>query len=347
MAWPFGNGVNTARFSARLALAEQELADEKLTIRLQRFAEEATRQELAHINLVILAKAWQRPLRDVVRAFLIATKHKLFTLHFLLHCEGCNGGAALEGLHSVKSKLVCPACKHENKPTLDHTVEIAFCIENGMSNLKFDPTPANGQYLHAIDVVNTEEFKLLFERDKPLPGEHITVGSLTFLFTDLSGSTATYERLGDGGAYRIVREHFTLLFDIIKKHNGTVIKTIGDAVMATFTNPADAVRASIDAKEAFVVFNKRRDIRGSASIKVGIHTGPCLAVTLNSRLDYFGTTVNKAARVQSLAEKDQICITQETLSYPEAVPLVEDRKLLYKQVPVKGIKEPVQVSIIK
>ena len=347
MSWLFGNGVNTARFAARLALSEKELGDEKLKIALQRFAEEATRTELAHVNLVTLAKSWQRPLRSVVRAFLIATKYKLFTLHFLLHCEGCNGGSALEGLHSVKSKLVCPACKHENKPTLDNTVEIAFCIESGMSNIKFDPTPASDQYLRAIDVVNTEEFKLLFERDKPLPGEHITVGSLTFLFTDLSGSTATYERLGDGGAYKIVREHFTLLFDIIKRHNGTVIKTIGDAVMATFTNPADAVRASIDAKEAFRTFNKRRDIRGSAAIKVGIHTGPCLAVTLNSRLDYFGTTVNKAARVQSIADKDQICITDETLSHPEAVPLVEDIKLSYKQVPVKGIKEPVQVSIIK
>lgn len=347
MSWLFGNGVNLARFRARLRLAEKELADDKIKIRLEELARAASPDELAHLNLVTLSKAWQRSLTDVVRGFLVATKHKLFDLHFLLHCQGCNGGASLGGLQNVKSKLVCPACEHQNTPSLDHSVEIAFTIHPDLARITFDGKPAQEQYLRAIDVINTEEFKNLFERDKPLPGEHITVGSLTFFFTDLSGSTATYEKLGDGGAYRIVREHFGLLFDIIKKNHGTVIKTIGDAVMATFTHPANAIAASIEVKDAFKQFNKRKDIRGAASLKVGIHTGPCLAVTLNSRLDYFGTTVNKAARVQSIADKDQICISRETLEHPEAWPLVERLPVFHKQVPVKGIKQPVEVTVIK
>lgn len=193
--------------------------------------------------------------------------------------------------------MSAPRANTKTPPSLDHSVEIAFTIHPDLARITFDGKPAQEQYLRAIDNINTEEFKNLFERDKPLPGEHITVGSLTFFSTDFSGSTSTYEKLGDGSAYRIVHEHFGLLFDIIKKNHRTVIKTIGNSVMATFTHPANAITASIEVKDAFRPFNKRKDIREAASLKVGIRTGPCLAVTLNSRLNYFGTTVNKAARV--------------------------------------------------
>ncbi len=123
------------------------------------------------------------------------------------------------------------------------------------------------------------------------PGEEAGVGQVALLFTDLQGSTALYERVGDAQAYNMVREHFALLAAIVRDHDGAVVKTIGDAVMASFGDPADAVRGG--ARHA-----GRLSADTEFILKVGVHAGPSVVVTLNDRLDYFGLTVNMATRLQ-------------------------------------------------
>lgn len=71
--------------------------------------------------------------------------------------------------------------------------------------------------------------------------EGIGIRDLTLLFTDLKGSTELYDRIGDLNAYSQVQRHFERLLDVTVRHNGAVVKTIGDAVMAAFATPADAV----------------------------------------------------------------------------------------------------------
>ena len=116
-----------------------------------------------------------------------------------------------------------------------------------------------------------------------------------FLFTDLKGSTELYERVGDLVAYDLVRAHFRVLHEIVAAESGAVVKTIGDAVMATFPTPDRAMAAALKMREAL------KNLKGDLLLKIGIHEGPCLAVSLNDRQDYFGRTVNIAARVQGLA----------------------------------------------
>ncbi|MBI4146792.1 adenylate/guanylate cyclase domain-containing protein [Candidatus Woesearchaeota archaeon] len=342
MGWLFGNGVKGSWLNIRLSRISN--ISEALKKQLQNYCIIADIKELSSVNLLKLEKDWNVPRQELAKLFLHATKEKIFTMNYVMHCEKCPAQGTLPKLSQFKSKMVCTGCQASLTPKLDQSVEVAFSIHEDLAkSQKVQP----GHYIPAIEIVNTEEFRTLFEAEKPLPGEHLVINQLTFFFTDLSGSTATYEKLGDGKAYGIVKEHFILLFEIIKKHNGAIVKTIGDAVMATFLSSADAVTAALEAKQAFVKFNKRKDIKGAANIKIGIHTGNCLAVTLNQRLDYFGNTVNKAARIQGAADKDEICISKDTLQEAQTRALFKDLKPRPKSIQLKGILQPVDILSIR
>jgi class 3 adenylate cyclase len=156
----------------------------------------------------------------------------------------------------------------------------------------------------------TQTFRDFFRSEVIRATEGIAVRDVSLVFTDLKGSTALYERIGDLNAYIQVQRHFQHLLDVTVRHHGAVTKTIGDAVMAAFETPVDAVRAAFDMREAVDQLNRDRPQRDFI-LKIGVHRGASIAVTLNERLDYFGQTVNVAARVQNLADGDEICITED------------------------------------
>ncbi|MBV8093504.1 MAG: adenylate/guanylate cyclase domain-containing protein, partial [Acetobacteraceae bacterium] len=142
------------------------------------------------------------------------------------------------------------------------------------------------------------------------------ITSLTFLFTDLKGSTQIYDEVGDLVAYDLVRSHFHVLHDIVAEESGAVVKTIGDAVMATFPTPGRAVAAALRMRDSVVAL--RASNGACLTLKIGIHEGPCLAVTLNDRLDYFGPTVNIAARVQAQAASRAIVATSPVVLHQDS-----------------------------
>src|SRR3974377_121814 len=125
----------------------------------------------------------------------------------------------------------------------------------------------------------------LYNTDTLDPDQRLKITSLTFLFTDLKGSTALYERVGDLVAYDLVRQHFGVLHEIVASEAGAVVKTIGDAVMATFTTPDRALAAAVRVREAMTPINTERG-NEDLLLKIGIHEGPCLAVRLNNNQDY-------------------------------------------------------------
>jgi class 3 adenylate cyclase len=167
----------------------------------------------------------------------------------------------------------------------------------------------------------------------------LKITSLTFLFTDLKGSTALYESVGDIVAYDLVREHFRVLQEIVASEAGAVVKTIGDAVMATFPTPDRALAAALRMRDS--VHNLKNDLL----IKIGIHEGPCLAVTVNDRLDYFGQTVNIAARVQSLADSRAIIATKSVVKNPQVSQMLEASKLKLTEqdTALRGVGDKVTV----
>lgn len=141
------------------------------------------------------------------------------------------------------------------------------------------------------------------------PHQRFQIRSLTLLFSDITGSTALYERVGDLAAFDLVRAHFRAFEAIIARHGGALVKTVGDAVMASFADPLDAVKAALAMRDALHI----KDVQSGDQdilLKIGVHAGPCLAVILNNQQDYFSQTVNVAARIQSLARPDTIVLSQ-------------------------------------
>ena len=167
-----------------------------------------------------------------------------------------------------------------------------------------------GNFLSGSRLLATQTFLDLFPTETVMSAGGLAVKNVALMFTDIKGSTALYERIGDMKAFGLVRQHFGVLRDVIASNQGALVKTIGDAVMASFHDPVDAVRSAMDTVAAIQRFN---DAAGEdlITLKIGVHTGPCLAVTLNERLDYFGHTVNLAARVQGVAAANEICLTDQ------------------------------------
>src|ERR1700689_1808983 len=161
-----------------------------------------------------------------------------------------------------------------------------------------------------------QTFRDIYQTETLEPDQRLKITSLTFLFTDLKGSTALYERVGDLVAYDLVRQHFHVLYEIVAGETGAVVKTIGDAVMATFSTPDRALAAALRMREAMTRINAERH-NEDLLLKIGIHEGPCLAVNLNNHQDYFGQTVNMAARAQGLASSRAIFVTK---------PVIDDKK---------------------
>jgi class 3 adenylate cyclase len=194
-------------------------------------------------------------------------------------------------------------------------------------------------FLTAKRLLTNQTFRDIYRTDTIDVDQRLKITSLTFLFTDLRGSTELYDRVGDLAAFDIVRAHFHLLTDIVAQQGGAIVKTIGDAVMATFPAPDRAVKAALRMREAI------NDLRDDLILKIGIHEGPCLAVVLNERQDYFGQTVNIAARVQGLATARSIFATGQVVGDSGAAQLLESNHIRAssQQHALRGIADKVTV----
>ncbi|WP_134498798.1 adenylate/guanylate cyclase domain-containing protein [Microvirga pakistanensis] len=199
-------------------------------------------------------------------------------------------------------------------------------------------------FLTAKRLLTNQTFRDLYRTDTLDVDQRLKITSLTFLFTDLKGSTELYERVGDLVAYDLVREHFRVLNEIAASESGAVVKTIGDAVMATFPTPDHAVAAALRMREAMRSLNEQRG-QEDLLLKIGIHEGPCLAVVLNERQDYFGQTVNIASRVQNLAASRSIFATDAVVDNPGTRGIIETQGLrpMLKKTTLRGINSEFSV----
>jgi class 3 adenylate cyclase len=199
-------------------------------------------------------------------------------------------------------------------------------------------------FLTAKRMLSNQTFRDVFKADNLNADQRLKITSLTFLFTDLKGSTALYERVGDLAAFDLVRAHFRSLIEIIAAEKGAVVKTIGDAVMATFVRPEHALAAGLKMRAAMDKLNSERG-SNDLVVKIGIHEGPCLAVMLNERQDYFGQTVNIAARVQSLSTSQEIHVTGPVIDAPGVAVILakEALKPIQKQAALRGIADKMVV----
>jgi class 3 adenylate cyclase len=187
------------------------------------------------------------------------------------------------------------------------------------------------------------EFRRLFSKDLLKPSTPLKVGHCAILFSDLTGSTALYTKAGDAAAFRLVDDHFDVLRKAIDAAGGTVVKTMGDAIMAAFLEPTACTRAAIDCLRAFERFRKTHPNGADTGLKLGLFAGPCYVVTANDTIDYFGQTVNCASRVQHLADSGEIALEEETYDLLPEKERAELRVVERLETHVKGVEKPLRL----
>src|SRR5262249_45883037 len=134
------------------------------------------------------------------------------------------------------------------------------------------------------------------------PAESHT-GTTTILFTDLVGSTAQLAQLGEEAAEPVRRAYDRLLVDAVTAHHGTVVKSVGDGIMATFPGAADAVAAAVAVQQAVDGHNRR-----AALLPLTVRVGISLGDVVWDRGDCYGPPVVEAARLCAVAEGGQILV---------------------------------------
>ncbi len=202
--------------------------------------------------------------------------------------------------------------------------------------------------LTANRLLSNQTFRDLYRSGTFDPEQQFKITSLTILFTDLKGSTALYDRVGDLAAFDLVRSHFDELLAAVAAEGGAVVKTIGDAVMATFPAPHRALRAAMRMRVAMRRINEQRGSEDLA-LNIGLHEGPCLAVMLDDRQDYFGLSVNIASRVQELADPSAILATKPIVEAAKAAGLVGTAgyRTSSRQLSLRGVSEAFTIYEIR
>lgn len=226
-------------------------------------------------------------------------------------------------------------------PTLEANQQCGLQIENTTNREQLfilEKTEWSDQAATAAEVTSLQMFRDLFSREALRPGEQISVGTVTVLFTDLRHSTQLYREIGDATAFGHVMNHFDVLKKSIADHEGALVKTIGDAVMAVFRKPSGALLAMLDAQQRL---SRPEDGSVPLSLKAGLHTGPCIAVTLNDRLDYFGSTVNMAARLEGLSSGTDVIVSEAVYLDAAVQRLLSEHTCdaLEFRVPLKGFDQ--------
>jgi class 3 adenylate cyclase len=391
--------------------------------RMIRFVETAPDDSIYRIRVKLLAREWNVREKELLLAFLAATRRGLFNLTWDVICPHCRGvREEVQSLGKIPKRGNCEVCKIDFDATSMNSLEVTFHVHPSIRKvekvvfcaaeagkkphikmqktirpkeelalqsllslgryrlriqgqelynlLDIDEQTALGQVkwpdnlsqqsfksahfptlvlqntspeaktfileesqmdqdtLRPVDLFSLQNFRDLFSQEALASDIKLEIGVQTILFTDLVGSTKFYEVEGDTVAFAEVRSHFLKAYEAVKNNDGAVIKTIGDAVMATFTHPLDGLKAAVEMQKYFNGKNPETRLR----LRVTMNTGSCLAVNLNSNIDYFGNTVNLGAKIQAVAGAGQIGFTQSVADDTEVKKFLQESKLSVEKV---------------
>ncbi len=327
---------------------------------LATFFDNAEPQDLFRINLKLLSRKTGVPFHALLTLFLKLVDAGLFNLSWEYHCPHCNAIPGFKhNFGELKSEGECALCNMGFRNTLDKNIEVTFTAhptfaeipasmmeqakEAMIAAVKEKRLAMPAEFVSGLECLNNETFRDLFGEQVLSTQESLAVETATFLFTDIKGSTQMYSDFGDAKSYDIVREHFKILFASIARNNGVVVKTIGDAVMGSFLKPLDAFQAALEAHREFA--SRELSQAGYLKIKMGIHSGSAIVVNLNNSVDYFGNSVNLAARVQGSVENHDIRFTRRVLENAEVQNFLKSKhaRLSHRSTQFKGINGPVDV----
>jgi len=159
-------------------------------------------------------------------------------------------------------------------------------------------------------------------------------GLVTILFTDVEGSTALTERLGDAKAREVLRRHERIVREELKSHGGSEVKTMGDGFMASFSSATRALECAIAMQRAFAQHNESAE--EPIRVRIGLNAGEPIA----EEADLFGTAVNMAARIAARAEGGEILASDVVRQ------LVAGKGFLFSdrgETVLRGFEDPVRL----
>ena len=305
----------------------------------------------ARLNPRWLARRLVVPERDLLGALAYAVRDGLVEMRWEVFCPICGRSPGEFGsLKEAHGQIECAACESCFDLHLDRDVRVTFSATESIRRLRGGegvPLPLKDDtetVTRGLDLLLIPAFWELFSGEAPADDESLRVGRVAILFTDLRGSTAIYQERGDPRAYHLVRNHFAILGECIDRHRGSLVKTIGDAVMASFASGTDAVLAALESQAELRA--QAGEMGGELVLKAGVHAGACLAVRLNNRLDFFGGAVNMAARVQGLSQGADVVVTDAVLADIEAETVMSVRRTHVAEsfdADLRGISTPVSV----
>jgi len=204
--------------------------------------------------------------------------------------------------------------------------DITLQIKNNLDRqtlIRLEEDNWTSKAVTAAYITSLAKFRDLFSSEVLAPGEEISVRNLTVMFTDIKGSTSFYQETGDAKAYHLVRSHFDFLNEILDKHKGALVKTIGDAIFAVFFSPLEGIQAAVEIQQKIKEFNAKN---GSQFVlKLGIHNGPLIAVNANGRIDYFGSTTNIGSRLEKESKGGDIILTQSIAEDPDSKQFLKEK----------------------
>jgi class 3 adenylate cyclase len=316
--------------------------------------------QLDHIPPTDLGHALGLDEQATLELLVTAVHEGLCDLYWTAHCAQCNKTAG-EWAHlaGARHETDCAGCGTRLELTLDQNLHVRFALNRRYRTGRLSvPAPARAQPLitpvagtvTGLDLLSLQVFRDLLAGEVLLPDESLRVTRVALLFSDLRGSTALYARKGDPVAFGLVREHYGVIAAQVRAARGAVVKMVGDGMMASFADPAAGLRACLAIQQDLARFNQRRGLQGNDALqlKLGLHAGACLSVNLNGRMDYFGTAVNIAARVEGLATGDDVVTTAAVLAEAGARQVLDEARRAGAQVSefattLRGLEEAVQV----
>ncbi len=334
------------------------VVQEKIIEQLREFVKQAPDKLLFHINVYKIAEkaSIERPV--MLEAFIRGVHEGLFTMSWIYHCPHC-GGISTESIkvHEATHENYCSKCKVDFTNVLDNTIEVFFNVHPQVRTI---PNTFSQEYhadimqklsvgyflwkndytIRGVEVLQNKAYRDLMGDDVLLDDQSLEIEHAAILFTDIKGSTQMYSDLGDAKAFALVREHFRLLFSVIDEFGGVPVKTIGDAIMGVFYSRKVALECTLEAQQRLQKYYGEKDKENKIEVKMGIHTGTTIVVTLNERVDYFGNTVNTAARIQGIANPQEVVVSEHVLEFDGFEDILKKYNVKVKKdkTPFKGLE---------
>jgi class 3 adenylate cyclase len=229
------------------------------------------------------------------------------------------------GMRRIELSLARPPSDSRIQLSVGSQV-IHLCNDSAIDQqVRIERTVDRHDTLSAAKASTMALFRELFPSEVLSSDQIVSVAHITVMRVNLNGSQRLYEALGDGPAFNQIRASLGRILLAVKENAGAVVKTIGEGVLASFSDPKSAMLTAIDLVQ--------RRSAGDLQISIAIHSGTAMVATVDERLDYFGKTLKTLEQLIEAASPQTIAVTSSITELAEVQSLLDDRQLKIRIIP--------------